>query len=348
MGNLSSNISILGINTGLGVSFYSMQDNVIANLEERAVFHSPGNKQWLANFPNTPLVRDLHNPKLIGLSPDVIITSPDCGAGSILRMSRAKQSGNHKNNASLITSIKSINLFQPKVFLFENLEGLFKSFPLSEIMQSLPDHRLIVHNCSVLRFGNSQKDRKRLVIIGVRKDLDLRQMKKCFKLPREGKYIIQSSEELYGDLTEEEVSIGHVRELKSDVISIFAKKRLSIEQIQLEWRTRLIHKSRWITENGEKFSSAPGVYRNLNHRHPATARKANRQFDHDGQMLTPRQLARVMGVPDEFKIYMELEKRNYWINKSRTLITKGMVYEVGLWFKKCLIKSEYLWNNKSN
>lgn len=349
MKKFTKSIGVVGINTGLGVSLYPFRGDILFNLEERGVFHTPKDEQWHSNFPGIPLMKK--KPESVSEwekqpnNVDVIISTPDCGSGSMLRFSRAKVGGDHKKNSSLKTFFQSVEYHKPKFFLFENLQALFKSFPRAEFEEILNDYKLVVHNVPVSKFGNSQVHRKRLVIVGIRKDLDYKGIKKYFKLPKEEKISLKSSNELYSDLVQEDVSTGHVRELASDVISIFARKRLSIKQIKLEWQTRLSEKSRWITDAGEKFSSAPGVYRNLKHKHPATARKANRQFDHNGDMLTPRQLARIMGVPDSFKIYMELDRRNYWINKARTTITKGMVYEIGLWFKKGLLKSEHLWNN---
>lgn len=346
MKKFTKSIGVVGINTGLGVSLFPFKNSVLFNLEERGVFHTRGDEQWLANFPERILMKHKEDlSSAAGLQTDVIISTPDCGSGSMLRFSRAKVGGDHKKNSSLKTFFDSIELLKPKFFLFENLQALFKSFPREEFEELLSDYKLVVHNVPVSKFGNSQIHRKRLVIVGIRKDLDYKQIRRHFKLPNEEKIKLKSSYELYSDLTAEDVSIGHVRELSSDVISIFARKRLSIEQIKLEWQTRLSEKSRWITDAGEKFSSAPGVYRNLKHKAPATARKANRQFDHKGDMLTPRQLARIMGVPDDFKIYMELGKRNYWINKARTTITKGMVYEISTWFKKGLLNSQDLWNH---
>lgn len=346
MKKFTKSISVVGINTGLGVSLYPLRDYVLANLEERGVYHTPKNEQWQANFPGRVLLKKKHElPELKHFNVDVVISTPDCGSGSMLRFSRAKVGGDHKKNSSLKTFFESIELLKPKLFLFENLQALFKTFPREEFEEMVSNYKLVVHNVPVSKFGNSQIHRKRLVIVGIRKDLPYKEIRRCFKLPKEEKITLKTSFELYSDLLEENVSTGHVRELSSDVISIFARKRLSIEKIKLEWQTRLSEKSRWITDAGEKFSSAPGVYRNLKDKHPATARKANRQFDHNGDMLTPRQLARIMGVPDSFKLHLDLGRRNYWINKTRTTITKGMVYEIGTWFKKGLLKSQAIWNN---
>lgn len=339
MTKLNPDVKILGVTAGLGVALYPFKDNLIGNIEPRPVFHTPLNEQWEANFPGIPLFKkDSWAPELT----DVIISSPDCGSGSMLRMSRSKKMGDHKTNNSLITFLDYITQYAPKIFLFENLDGLFKSFPELEFRDILKQYRLIIHSCSVEYFGNSQKTRKRLIIVGIRNDLP-KKVDKYFKKP-DYRSKIKTCIKLYGDLKESNMNLGHVREHQSLIISIYARTKMSIRQIRLYWRQNLKGKKRWFTYGKAKFLTAPGVYRNLANDYPATARKANRQFDHKGRMLTPRQLARIMGVPDIFHIHMvEGKKKNYWINKGRTAITKGMVYEVATWFKKCLIKSQNIW-----
>lgn len=340
---LDPKIAVVGVSAGLGVALYPFKDNLKFNIETRPVFHTSKNEQWEANFPEIPLFKKRAELPEYITGCDIIISSPDCGSGSILRMSRAKKMGDHKKNESLTLFFNSIIGYMPKIFLFENLDGLFKSFPKDEFKELLRMYRLVEHNCSVSFFGNSQKTRKRLVIVGIRRDLP-KHLSKYFKLP-DFRNRILTCKELYGDLNKSNIALGHIREHSSLIISIYARRKLSINKIKLEWRSRLKGKKRWITDGNEKFSTAPGVYRNLANSYPATARKANRQFDHKGRMLSPRQLARIMGVPDDFKVWVDPNRKGYWINKGRTAVTKGMCYEVAEWFKSCLIKSQHIWRS---
>ena len=43
-----------------------------------------------------------------------------------------------------------------------------------------------------------------------------------------------------------------------------------------------------------------------------------------------------MGFPRNFKIYFDNSNKTYWLNKARNTLSKGSVYEVGIWFKKCI------------
>jgi site-specific DNA-cytosine methylase len=341
------NYSVLGVSSGIGVSLYPFRKYLVGNIEARAIFHTPENIQWINNFGLIPLFRVLNDKTIKKTKPvDVIISSPDCGSGSVLRYSRAKKLGDHKKNASLNMFFDSIVYYQPKFILFENLDGLWKSFPKDDFFYILDNYRFMIHQAPVTMWGNSQLHRKRLVIVAIRKDLP-DNIDKYFKLPD---YRIQNKTcwELYGDLDDtpisERVCIAHVRESPDEQTTIYAGRKLFNWEITQIWQNELKNLRRWTDTPGKKFSSAPGVYRNRRKDYPATARKANRQFDHKGRMMTPRQLARIQGVPDSFKLHIDLDRLNYWINKGRAAVTKSPPFEISVWFKEKLEKTYDYWH----
>jgi site-specific DNA-cytosine methylase len=337
------NYKVLGISSAMGVSLYPFKKELIGNIEARPIFHSPGDRQWKVNFGNIPLLREITTAIE---KPDIIISSPDCGSGSILRMSRAKEYGDHKKNDSLKLFFEAMDLYKPKLFLFENLEGLFKSFPEEDFDKALQEYHLIKHIAPVTMWGNSQATRVRLIIVGIRKDIYSKKLGHYFRMP-DYRHLNKTCWELYGDLDKIGWSIpfGNVRENIYDACTIHSGRKLLIQEIQNIWQTELRSQSRWVVKD-RNYSTAPGVYRNLPNHYPSTARKANRQFDHNGLMLTPRQLARIQGVPDSFRLYVTSDKLNYWINKARAAVTKTPPYEIGLWFKKKIDKSQKLWTTK--
>lgn len=330
--------TVLGISSGGGVSLFPFKDHLIGNIEPRAIFHTPKSIQWKQNFKGIPLWRHFPEAKkdLKGKKIDWIISSPDCGSGSILRYSRAKQLGDIKGNVSLDYFFAGIKHFNPKGFYFENLPNISKSFPDKEFDEILNGYNIIRHISSVARWGNSQIFRKRLIVIGIRKDIPLEDVKKYFKLPD---YTDQNKtcSRLYEDLdsTPNNVELGHVRERLDEIITMYSGNKMEIRAVRDMWKH--VQGRRWPAD-GRKFTCAPGVYRNRKNDYPCTARKANRQFDHKGLMLTPRQLARIQGVPDEFKIYIDPNKLNFWINKGRALITKSPPAEISVWLKRKLDK----------
>lgn len=331
------NYTVLGISSGIGVSLFPAKDKVIGNIEPRAIFHSLGNKQWAANFPNAPLYRTL---QVKQDNINVIVSSPDCGSGSVLRYSVNKELGTIKENPSLELFFKGVKRYKPDFFYFENLASMFKSLPKKQFRKRVKNYNLVMHDASVCMWGNSQITRKRLVVVGIRKDMDC-DYKQLFSLP-DLRVRNKTCWEIYGDLDKKYdalsqcVEIGHVRESVFDLVTVYSKFKCTIGECIRYW---IDHpKARRWEVKGRNFSNAPGVYRNRKNDYPNTARKANRQFDHNGLMLTPRQLARIQGVPDEFKIYIDPDKLGYWINKGRAAVTKTPPMDISKWFFKKLDK----------
>lgn len=327
--------TVLAINGGNGVFIHPLKKYLLANIEPRSLFSTPNNVQWLSNFPKTPLYKNLEQAtSLEGVKIDLLIGAPDCGQSSILYLSRNKVYGNPKENKSLNMYFEGIKLWRPKLFVMENLPKMLELVEL-DFLKKL-GYSLRIHQVSVTAFGNSQKERKRLILIGAlnRKDLGF------FKLPS----IIpdlKTCKELIGDLKKENPELCNVREPLNTPVTMYGGYKITHKEARHYWKNN--GGSRWKVE-GRKFTTAPGVYRNTATELPRTARKANRQFNHWGLMMGPRELARIQGVPDSFRLVFNEDKRQYWINKGRVSVTKCPPYELGLWVKKCFEK--YLKNQK--
>ena len=113
------------------------------------------------------------------------------------------------------------------------------------------------------------------------------------------------------------------------------KKNLTVEKIQVLWNSAFKQEKKWPIKTA-KMSTLPGVYRLELDKPPLTLRPADRQFRPDGYPLGIKDFKAIMGFPKRFRIYIDQENYLYWLNKARYTIAKGSVYEVGLWFKKCL------------
>lgn len=328
-------MNVLGICGGNGVILHPFKKYLIANIEPRACFHSKGEKQWYSNF-DCRIYKDFSHVLIRNRTIDIIIGHPDCGHSSILSYSRKKKLGNPKENKSFNLYIEGINLFKPKVFLLENLPALLKTYGEEELKETFQDYDLIFNICPVYYLGNSQISRVRLILIGVRKDMN-KKLSSKFIIKRNENHNLKSSIELVGDLKYPNKQLCHIRENINDIITIYAGKKLSLKEIQRIWLEDIPDSKRWVVI-GRKFTTAPGVYRNLADEHPLTARKANRQFNHKGLMMTPRELGRIQNIPDSFKLYYDKKNKKYWINKGRVTVAKTSPYDVGLWFFKRLKK----------
>lgn len=326
---------VLGIASGNGVIVYPFKKYLIAGIEIRSVFRTPRDIQWRLNFDNIPLFKSLDEYISWSIAQgsnklpiDLIIGAPDCGHSSVLALSRAKKYSNPKSNESLTMFLKAVKHLLPNIFVMENLPKLLETFPEDEFQQYFEEYKLIFHKRSVMDFGNSQKNRVRLLVIGIKRGLDIPMgpLKRVYKVKKP---------KTAGELTKGLVygENFHITEPIDSVITLYAGYKDNLKSIQKTWVEK--DWTRWHVYD-RNFQRAPGVYRNRTNQYPNTARKANRQFNPDGVMMSPRELARIMGVPDRFKLYYLKAKEGYCINKARLTVTKTCPMEIPIWLLRQL------------
>lgn len=326
--------TVLGISAGQGALLFPFRKHLLGNIEPRGVFHTPGEEQWKANFGDIPFYKGYclqeFDEKI-----DIIISSPDCGASSIMRLSKVKELGKPKDNRSLSLVIEGINYYKPKIFLIENLPRLLSLLPNEYLQEALKDYKLIFHERSVSDYGNSQVSRKRLIIVGVHKKAGKKYLN-AFNEVFQVKTPTITRELLFESPYGSNYNIPIEKTLAMyDYRKLPAKKNLTVRKIQLLWNSDFKNEKKWPIKTA-KMSTLPGVYRLELDKAPLTLRPADRQFRPDGYPLGILDFKAIMGFPKAYKIFMDEGNYLYWLNKARYTIAKGSVYEVGIWFKKCL------------
>lgn len=331
-------MNVLGISAGQGGLLFPFRKHLLGNIEPRGVFHTPGEEQWNANFKDVPFYKG-YCLQEFDEKVDIIISSPDCGASSIMRLSKVKELGKPKDNRSLNLVIEGINYYKPKIFLIENLPRLLSLLPNKYLQEAFKDYKLIFHERSVSDYGNSQVSRKRLIIIGVHKKTGKKYLNafdevfqvKTPKLTRDLLFVSPYGSN-YNIPIEKTLAMYDYRKLPE-------KKNLTVEKIQVLWNSAFKNEKKWPIKTA-KMSTLPGVYRLELDKAPLTLRPADRQFRPDGYPLGILDFKAIMGFPKQFKIYIDQENYLYWLNKARYTIAKGSVYEISVWFKRCLKRAE--------
>lgn len=332
--NMSDKIKVLGVCGAQGALLFPVKKYLIGNVEPRGVFHSPGEEQWYANFDIIPFERSLD--KLDIQDVDVILGSPSCGHSSVFSYSRKKSLGKPREDACLSLFLSSIKQFKPKVFVMENLPKLMDLIPQPEWEQNLPEYRLIVHCHSVVDFGNSQKSRKRLLLVGVRKDLPDEVFQKFSKI-----YSVRSSKPMkFNEISHKIRKELNFRDADDRKMSMYkywdeTKTTLTVAEIRKLWTGKFKKEYKWPMK-GHKMRTLPGVYRNRPNAYPLTIRPSSRQFNPDGNPMGLEEFRVIMGFPKRYRVYFDEAKPVYWLNKGRNALSKGSVYECGIWVKRCL------------
>lgn len=331
-------MNVLGISAGQGALLFPFRKHLLGNIEPRGVFHTPGEEQWKANFGDIPFYKGFCLQEF-DEKVDIIISSPDCGASSIMRLSKVKELGKPKDNRSLNLVIEGINYYKPKIFLIENLPRLLSLLPNEYLHEAFKDYKLIFHERSVSDYGNSQVSRKRLVIIGVHKKTGKKYLN-AFNEVFQVKTPTITRELLFESPYGSNYNIPIEKTLAMyDYRKLPAKKNLTVRKIQLLWNSDFKNEKKWPIKTA-KMSTLPGVYRLELDKAPLTLRPADRQFRPDGYPLGINDFKAIMGFPKQFKIYIDQENYLYWLNKARYTIAKGSVYEVGIWFRRCIKKAQ--------
>lgn len=329
-------LKVLGVCAGQGALLFPFRKHLIGNIEIRGVFHTPGEEQWKANFGDIPFHKGFCLQEF-DKKVDIILSSPDCGHSSVMRLSKVKELGNPKDNRSLNLVIAAILEYKPKIFLIENLPRLLSLLPCEFFEETFKDYKLIFHERSVSDYGNSQVSRKRLIILGVHKKTGKKYLNafdevfqvKTPKLTRDLLFVSPYGSN-YNIPIEKTLAMYDYRKLPE-------KKNLTVEKIQVLWNSAFKNEKKWPIKTA-KMSTLPGVYRLELDKPPLTLRPADRQFRPDGYPLGILDFKAIMGFPKAYKIFMDEGNYLYWLNKARYTIAKGSVYEISVWFKRCLKK----------
>lgn len=337
---MSDKIKVLGICGAQGALLFPVRKYLIGNVEPRGVFHSPKEEQWRTNFGETPFVRALEQLPEAVLKSDlcdlVILGSPSCGHSSVFSYSRKKSLGQPREDACLSLFLSSVKQLKPKVFVMENLPKLLDLIPFEEWEQNLREYRLISHCHSVIDFGNSQKSRKRLLLVGVRKDVPEKIFDSFSKV-----YSVRKSKPMkFREISEKIREDLNFRDADDRKMSMYrywdeTKTTLTVAEIRKLWTGKFKKEYKWPMK-GHRMRTLPGVYRNRPDAYPLTIRPSSRQFNPDGNPMGLEEFRVIMGFPKRYKVYFDKSKPTYWLNKGRNALSKGSVYECGIWIKQCL------------
>lgn len=292
-------LKVLGVCAGQGALLFPFRKHLIGNIEIRGVFHTPGEEQWKANFGDIPFHKGFCLQEF-DKKVDIILSSPDCGHSSVMRLSKVKELGNPKDNRSLNLVIAAILEYKPKIFLIENLPRLLSLLSRDFFEKTFKDYKLIFHERSVSDYGNSQVSRKRLIILGVHKKTGKKYLNafdevfqvKTPKLTRDLLFVSPYGSN-YNIPIEKTLAMYDYRKLPE-------KKNLTVEKIQVLWNSAFKNEKKWPIKTA-KMSTLPGVYRLELDKPPLTLRPADRQFRPDGYPLGINDFKAIMGFPKNLR-----------------------------------------------
>jgi site-specific DNA-cytosine methylase len=169
-----------GITSGVGsmlVGAHQLGFKVVGTTEWRDYYryrNQQGNSTFMNYFPGAFMARGIDDvPKnMMPGSIDFAAGHPECGRYSTL--SHSVQLGNYQESRGSDVSdiplfLKMVNELEPRFFLMDDLPASFGPLPMSEYRRLLPDYDLFPEWISNWGYGNIQKYRNRMFIVGAKK-----------------------------------------------------------------------------------------------------------------------------------------------------------------------------------
>lgn len=126
-----------------------------------------------------------------GRKPDIIIGGPPCQAYSTAgRVRDGKGMANDPRNFLFESYVKILEHYRPKFFVFENVTGILSAkvngeYILPQVLKALGNEYKLVDDTSVLLHNTANygvpQIRKRIIIMGVRKDIESKEVIDLYK-----------------------------------------------------------------------------------------------------------------------------------------------------------------------
>jgi site-specific DNA-cytosine methylase/DNA modification methylase len=167
----------IGITCGIGSMLIGARDagfDIVGNIEWRKYYHEEdgkGRNTFRDNFPGAFLVHSIDevDPKLLkGI--DLAMGHPECGNFSQLSSANANRLEKLKDAADIPLFCQLIARIKPRFFAMDDLpRSLEEAFPIEEYKKILPEYDLFPEWINNYGYGNIQKNRKRMFMIGARK-----------------------------------------------------------------------------------------------------------------------------------------------------------------------------------
>jgi len=159
-------MNVIGLYGGVGSMMIPSKEfgfNIIGNIENRNCFNT-GTFEENFNSKYYESIQDFKSKDKI----DILFSHPKCSEFSTLNSSINKGKKLHEGFWNVV---KGINIIKPKVFIIDNLLKSLDFYPLIWWADQLKDYDLTIELVSNYNYGNIQKNRNRLFIIGSLKKL---------------------------------------------------------------------------------------------------------------------------------------------------------------------------------
>lgn len=144
--------------------------DIVGNIEWREYYHAG---TFEKNFPSAFMIHTIKDLTLQQLERckdlDLIAGHTECGNFSLLHINKGDLMSDKSDIPQFVEAIKK---FKPKTFIMDNLPGSLLACNYEYYKNNLPDYDIFFEWISNYNYGNIQKFRKRMFVIGALKELN--------------------------------------------------------------------------------------------------------------------------------------------------------------------------------
>ena len=324
---VKKNLTAYGITSGVGSMLVGAQEagfQVIGNSEWRDYYRyrtlNTGQSTFPINFPGAYMSRGLGDipPDLLPGQIDFAAGHPECGRYSVLSHSVARGTYQETRGADvsdLPLFLKMVAQLRPRFFLMDDLPDSFGPLPMQAYVDMLPDYDLFPEWISNWGYGNIQKYRNRMFIVGA-----LKSEKFVFR-PGEKEHDLVMKDVIGDLLNADREKIMNIAEVDPELVpGRYVNMRFYGDRLNWKTLNELFQEGEWGanlkyfspagemkvrpgTTNPKWDGTCPVLSGGYNPIHPV--RKTP---------LTVRERARIQGFPDDFVFYHDEEgpTRKIW------------------------------------
>jgi DNA (cytosine-5)-methyltransferase 1 len=173
---MAKELTAIGITCGIGsllIGARSAGFKVLGNVEWRKYYHETddrGRDTFTENFPGAifPYSRErMTEEEFLRFSnPDIALAHPECGNFSQLSGSNTNRVEKLSDPGDIPLFVELVNQFNPRFFVMDDLPRSFIAYPMSKYAEALPQYDLFPEWVSNWGYGNIQKGRNRLFMLG--------------------------------------------------------------------------------------------------------------------------------------------------------------------------------------
>lgn len=161
----------IGVTCGIGSMLVGARQagfEVVGNVEWRKYYHQGGT--FPNNFPGAFMKSSLDHlttdelERFMGA--DLALGHPECGNFSTLNNANRNSEQDLLDPADIPLFVDLIARLRPRFFVMDDLPKSFMAYPMSKYAEKLPEYDLFPEWVSNWGYGNVQKNRKRMFMIG--------------------------------------------------------------------------------------------------------------------------------------------------------------------------------------